>query len=498
MQLWQGRRNVPAVEPVGLPGQQLLSQRRRRKTGGLSSPVFLVPEGPIGSDGPCRLCGVPLLDQAASSFGDYVAAGGGRGLEIALDAWPEAVIEEVAKSGLRGRGGAGFPTGEKWRSVRSIGAGPRFAVCNGAEGEPATFKDRLLLRTNPYRVLEGLAIAAYAVGAGRAFVGLKETFAPEIEAVRRALEEMQDAGALGTVPIDIVLGPDLYLFGEETGLEEVIEERLPFPRVARPFMLGLFAQPPNENPTLVNNVETLSNVPNILADGPDWLRANGTETSPGTMLFTICGDVRLEGVVELRLGTPLRYLVEEAAGGCPEGRAVKAIFPGASNTVIVPEQLDTPMDFDSMREVGTGLGAAGFAVFDESACIVRAAYLYSRFLSVESCGQCPACKDGCMAITERLLAIEEGRGNDSDLGVINARLRSVTDANRCYLGTEEQNIVSSVLRLFPEDFAAHLERRARPLRSLLVPLIKDITDDGEVTYDEHHAYKLPDWTFLEE
>ncbi len=183
---------------------------------------------------------MPLLELVPRSFGEYEAAGGGRGLQAALATWPVAVIQEVAKSGLRGRGGAGFPTGEKWRAVRAVGAGPRFAVCNAAEGEPATFKDRLLLRTNPYQVLEGLAIAAYAVGAERAYVGLKEAFRSEIEPLRRALGEMQDADALGGIPVEIVLGPDLYLFGEETGLEEVIEGRMPLPRVARPFMQGLF------------------------------------------------------------------------------------------------------------------------------------------------------------------------------------------------------------------------------------------------------------------
>ncbi len=297
---------------------------------------------------------MPLLDQVPRSFGDYEAAGGGRGLQTALAAWPVSVIQTVAASGLRGRGGAGFPTGEKWRSVRSVGAGPRFAVCNAAEGEPATFKDRLLLRTNPYQVLEGLAIAAYAVGAERAYIGLKQAFAPEVEALARALQEMREADALGGMPVEVVLGPDLYLFGEETGLEEVIEGRPPLPRVARPYVQGLFARPPEDNPTLVNNLETLANVPHILADGPDWLRANGTGDAPGTMLFTICGDVRREGVFELPLGSPLRYLVEDLAGGPQAGRAVKAIFPGASNAVVLPAQLDVPMDFDSMRRAGSG------------------------------------------------------------------------------------------------------------------------------------------------
>ena len=332
----------------------------------------------------------------------------------------------------------------------------RFAVCNAAEGEPATFKDRLLLRTNPYQVLEGLAIAAYAVGAEHAYIGIKETFTAEIAAVRRALEEMRAADALGGMDVDVVLGPDLYLLGEETGLEEVIEGRLPLPRVARPFMLGLFAGPPNDNPTLVNNVETLANVPHILAEGSGWLRASGTTASPGTMLFTVCGDVRKEGVFELPLGTPLRHLVEDLAEGPAEGRELKAIFPGASNTVLIPEELDTPMDFESMRQVGSGLGAAGFAVFDDSACMVQAAYLYSRFLSVESCGQCPACKFGTGEVT-RLLHESDGDGGSSrDVELILIRARGSTDGQKCALPTGESLLVQSVVQVFADEFREHI------------------------------------------
>jgi len=439
---------------------------------------------------------VPLLDLVPRSFGEYEAAGGGRGLQTALAAWPVAVIQEVARSGLRGRGGAGFPTGEKWRAVRAVGAGPRFAVCNAAEGEPATFKDRLLLRTNPYQVLEGLAIAAYAVGAERAYVGLKEAFTPELQALGRALQEMRDADALGGIPVEIVLGPDLYLFGEETGLEEVIEGRPPLPRVARPFMQGLFAKPPEDNPTLVNNLETLANVPHILADGPDWLRANGTEGAPGTMVFTICGDVRREGVFELPLGSPLRYLVEELAGGPPEGRAVKAIFPGASNTVVLPGQLDTPMDFDSMRQAGSGLGAAGFAVFDDSACMVQAAYRYSRFLFVESCGQCPACKFGTGEVTQALSAIEAGGGSDRDLEFILVRARGSTGGQKCALPTGESLLMQSLVQVFGAEFGRHIGTSCPLPREL--PFHKIVDWDataGRFAYDLSYAEKQPDWTY---
>jgi len=407
-----------------------------------------------------------------------------------------AVIQEVAKSGLRGRGGAGFPTGEKWRAVRAVGAGSRFAVCNAAEGEPATFKDRLLLRTNPYQVLEGLAIAAYAVGAERAYVGLKEAFRSEIEPLRRALGEMQDADALGGIPVEIVLGPDLYLFGEETGLEEVIEGRLPLPRVARPFVQGLFAKPPQDNPTLVNNVETLANVPHILADGSDWLRATGTDRAPGTMLFTICGDVRREGVFELPLGSPLRSLVEELAGGTPESRVLKAIFPGASNTVILPEQLDASMDFDSMRQVGSGLGAGGFAVFDDSACIVQAAYRYSRFLYVESCGQCPACKFGTGEVTQALQRIEAGGGSDRDLELILVQARGSTGGQKCALPTGESLLMQSLVQAFGDEFRSHIGRSCPLPREL--PFHKIVDWDataGRFAYDLAYTQRQPDWTY---
>jgi NADH-quinone oxidoreductase subunit F len=306
---------------------------------------------------------VALLEHPAGTFEEYSASGGGEGLRRALSMSPDQVIEELTTSGLRGRGGGGFPTGDKWAAIRRYGTGVRYVVCNAAEGEPATFKDRTLLQMNPYRVLEGISVAAYAIGAERAFLGMKETFDVEADAARRALEEMQQAELL-TVPLELILGPDHYLLGEETGLLEAVEDRIPLPRMARPYMLGLYAQPPNENPTLVNNVETLSNVPSILEHGSAWFRENGTEASPGTMLFTVAGDTQREGVFEYPLGTPLRQLIEESGGGMLEGRSVKVVFPGASNTVLIPEQLDTPLDFESMRAVGSGLGAGGFAVFD--------------------------------------------------------------------------------------------------------------------------------------
>lgn len=435
-----------------------------------------------------------LLEHRPGSLDEYSASGGGQGLRRALSMTPDQVIEELAASGLRGRGGGGFPTGEKWAAIRQYGTGVRYVVCNAAEGEPATFKDRLLLQMNPYRILEGISIAAYAVGAERAFLGMKETFDVEAEAVTRAKQEMEAAGLL-TVPVELVLGPDHYLLGEETGLLEAIEERLPLPRMARPFVLGLYAQPPNENPTLVNNVETLSNVPLILEHGGAWFRESGTEDSPGTMLFTITGDVQREGVFELPLGTSLRHLIEEAAGGVSEGRSVKVVFPGASNTVLIPEQLDTPLDFESMDAVGSGLGAGGFAVYDDSTCIIEVARVFCRFLHVESCAQCPPCKLNSADILEVLEQLDRGE-DPGELDVALERARTVTDGQKCALPTGTSLLMQSILLTFEDEIARHRGTPCASQRGLVLPKLVELDPtSGRFVYDEGYSAKRPDWTY---
>jgi NADH-quinone oxidoreductase subunit F len=438
---------------------------------------------------------VALLEHQASSFDDYLGAGGGRGLERALTMAPEQVIEEVSLSGLRGRGGAGFPTGRKWLAVRSTGTGPRYVVCNAAEGEPATFKDRLLMRRNPYRLLDGIQIAAHAVGAERAYIGLKDTFGTEAEALARALGEMQTGGALPT-PVEILAGPDHYLLGEETGLLEMIEDRDPLPRVARPYYLGLFAKPPDENPTAVNNVETLSNVTHILAEGPDWLRQRGTEASPGTMLITMAGDVEREGVFEVDLGTPLAEALA-AAGGVRDGRAPKVTFPGASSTALVPEQLETPLAFESMAAIGSGLGSGGFAVYDETTCIVEVALLFCRFLHVESCAQCPPCKLNSGDVVEFLEGLEKGEGA-GDLDVALARARSATDGQKCALPTGTSLLMQSLFLTFEKEFRSHAGSPCPSPRGLALPKIVDWDEDaGRFSYDERYSRKRPDWTYAD-
>ncbi len=458
--------------------------------------------------------GFLLPPEPVTSVEGWKELGGGEGLARALHEGPEWTVRELTRAGLRGRGGGGFPTGRKWAGVRAQPGTHCYVVCNAAEGEPATFKDRALLRANPYQLVEGVAIAAATLGARHAYVGLKASFEREREALERALAEMQDAGLAGDVPITVVAGPDEYLYGEEKALLEVIEGHAPLPRLLPPFEHGLFAVAPQmgwessepepghterdqSNPTLVNNAETLCNVPHILALGSEWFRRYGTEESPGTVVATVVGDVARPGYGEVPLGAPLRQVINEVGGGPRPGRVIKAAFSGVANPVVTAAHLDTPLSYEAMADIGSGLGAAGYAVYDDTACMVALAWHFSRFLYVESCNQCPPCKLGTAEITERLAAVEECRGTDDDIELIGARLRTVTDGNRCYLPVEEQLLISSILRAFPEEFAAHLEGDCpRPRPDLIVPKIVDL-EDGEVTYDRRHLRKQPDWTYDE-
>jgi NADH-quinone oxidoreductase subunit F len=450
---------------------------------------------------------VLLPPAAITSLEEYLAAGGGVGLRAAVAAGPEATIEQIAASGLRGRGGGGFPAGAKWASVRAAGGGRRYAVANGAEGEPATFKDRTLMRLDPYRIVEGAAIAAIAIGAPEVYLATKRSYGRESANLRRAVVELGGAGLLGDLTMTIVEGPGEYLFGEEKALLEVIEGRDPLPRILPPWQHGLFAtvamgweagtagsDAPASNPTLVNNVETLAAASYVMANGAEWYRSFGTEESPGTVIATVVGDVRHPGVHEVELGVPFADLLERC-GGVRPGRRFAAALSGVSNPVLTEADLDLPLTYEDFRARGTGLGAAGFVVYDDTVDMVSVAREVSRFLSVESCGQCPPCKQGTLGITRLLTDIEAGRGRDEDLAGISALLRSVTDANRCYLGTEEQQVVASIMRAFPEDFAAHLEGRARSPRPVTIPLIEDLLDDGTVVYDTSHQRKRPDWTY---
>jgi NADH:ubiquinone oxidoreductase subunit F (NADH-binding) len=452
-----------------------------------------------------------LPAQPVTSLDQYVAAGGGLGVAAAQRIGPAATIEMVAASGLRGRGGGGFPTGRKWSGIASQAGTRRYLVCNGAEGEPGTFKDRSLLRTNPYQLVEGVIIGAFAVGADEAFICLKASFGAEIDAVTRAVQELQSAGICSDCTVNIVAGPDEYLFGEEKAMLEVIEGKPPLPRWFPPYEHGLFASGPQEgweaassrsgdasggaNPTLVNNVETLSNVPHILAHGAEWFRSMGTQQSPGTIVVTVVGDVVAPDVGEVELGAPLGAVIDAVGSGVAPGRSVKAVFSGVANPVVTAAHLDTPISYEAFQAIGSGLGAAGFIVYDDTACMVDTAYRFSRFLAVESCGQCPPCKIGSGEITSRLARIEAGVGSVDDLDAIRAWLARVTDGNRCYLPVEERLVVGSILDAFAAEFAQHIDEQRCPLPDRrTLPKLVDLRD-GHATYDESFWRKRPDWTY---
>jgi len=439
-----------------------------------------------------------LPERPVTSLQDHLEAGGGTGLERARSLTPDEVTAEVDAAGLRGRGGAGFPTATKWRGVRETAehAGGRLSiVANAAEGEPGTYKDRTLIEQQPYAFLEGICIALHASGADDAHIGIKASFTRPIERLEHALDEIVAAGWFGADRIAIVPGPDLYLFGEETGMLEVIEGKLPMPRLVRPFEAGLNATTTVPNPTIVNNVETFSHVARILANGADWFREAGTEASPGTMVFTVVGDVPNPGVYELALGTPLRVLLEDIAGATD----IKAVYSGVSNAVILEEHLDTPLCFDAMRDAGVGMGSGGFIVYGRDRSILDVLSVLVNFLSVESCGQCNACKLGNGAMAETLANLQAGLGGRTDLEALLQRAATVTDQNRCYLPVGSQLLVGSTVAAFEDELIETVDAGARTSADLPMPLIVDIDhDEGVVHYHDRYHLRQPDWSYADE
>lgn len=359
------------------------------------------------------------LTEPVRSAAEYAGRGGGRGLAAALRLDPAEVVAEVRRSGLRGRGGAGVATGEKWAAARPGGD----LVCDAAEGEPATYKDRWIIRRNPYQVLEGIAIARHALAATAAYLVVKETAHREIDALRAAMRELPEP------PVELVT--DRYRPGAEGATGAVGGGRS----------------------VMVNNVETLANLPSILRHGAGWFRDTGTPGSPGAMVFTLCGDVCHPGMYEMPLGMSLAGLLFLAGGGPLPGRSVKMVVPGASSPVLAADRLGVPLDFDMMRAAGSELGSGGFAVYDDTACAVAVVLGYARFLAAESRGR------GHAAITDGLDRIERGVGTHADLRSI---LAACGSTNR---------LISSAIEAFHPEFEAHLGRCCQSPRDLPVPRI---------------------------
>ena len=407
--------------------------------------------------------------QGHEGLKEYRARGGYEALAKAIRTPPEDVVKVVSDAGLRGRGGAGFPTGKKWQFTREAPGEPRYLILNGGEDEPGSKKDRVLLENLPHLVIEGTALAAYAIGATKAYLYINANYAVAIKTITAALAEAKAAGYWGenilgsdfALDIEIVPAPHNYVAGEDTAVLEVIEGRKAWPRQKPPFpvTVGLYGKP-----TSVNNVETLANVPPIVLRGAQWYRKFGTAESSGTMIFSLDDDLIRPGVYELPFGTPLRYLIEECGGGLKSGKKIKAIMPAApSSAYLPPEKIDTPLDHNSMRDAGAALGCGVVRLVAEGTCIVEEAIKISEFFTAESCGQCPACRMETNTLTSLLKKVQAGQGGQPILEQFAKVLAFNKGKGFCNLIAMPGPPIESALKLFPGDFAAHLSTGKCPV-----------------------------------
>jgi NADH-quinone oxidoreductase subunit F len=400
----------------------------------------------------------------------WKARGGYRALERAFELGPDQVTEEVKTSGLRGRGGAGFPAGVKWSFMpkKPSADRPHFLICNADESEPGTFKDRELIRWTPHQVLEGCLLAAYAIRARQCYVYLRGEFFEATQVLARALEEAYQAGYAGKnilgsgVDIDITLhvGAGAYICGEETGLMNSLEGRRGQPRVRPPFPAarGVFGMP-----STVNNVETLSSVPHIVQNGGEWYRQYGTDQSPGTKLFCVSGHVNKPGNYELPLGFPLMELIEDVCGGMREGRKLKGVIPGGSSVPILSaeECVDCSLSYEGVIEAGSQLGCASVIVMDETTDMVKQVRRMVQFYAHESCGQCTPCREGSAWMTRVLKRIEDGRGTEEDLDALLEIGAQMTGTTICPLSDSAAAPVASSIQKFRDEYLALIRRGER-------------------------------------
>ena len=378
---------------------------------------------------------------------------------------PDECIEIVKASGLRGRGGAGFPTGLKWSFVPRGSPKPKYLVCNADESEPGTFKDRELMEKNPHLLLEGMLLSAYAFGAHVGYLYLRGEFAYIQRILERAIGEARAAGLLGDdvlgsgfkFEIHTHLGAGAYICGEETALLSSLEGYRGQPRLKPPFpaVEGLYA-----SPTVVNNVETLMNVPCILRHGASWFRQWGTEKSPGTKILSVSGPVKRPGNYEVAMGLPLRALIDELCGGMRDGLQVKAVIPGGSSVPPLPASLlDTGLDYESMNAAGTFIGSGGVIVIDDRTCLVDTLWNITRFYEHESCGKCTPCREGTYWMSEVLERLEHGQGRERDIDLLNDVADNINGKSFCALGDAAAMPVMGFIKHFRDEFEHHVTHR---------------------------------------
>jgi NADH:ubiquinone oxidoreductase subunit F (NADH-binding)/(2Fe-2S) ferredoxin/NAD-dependent dihydropyrimidine dehydrogenase PreA subunit len=420
-----------------------------------------------------RNCGI--IDP--ENIDDYLSLRGYEALAKAItELTPEQVIAEVEKAGLRGRGGAGFPTGRKWRLTASEKATPKYVICNADEGDPGAFMDRSAIEGDPHTVVEGMAIGGYAIGAQHGVVYIRAEYPLAIQRIQKAIEDARAHGLLGehilgsefSFDIEIRLGAGAFVCGEETALIHSIEgaRGMPRPRPPYPAAVGLF-----DKPTLINNVETWANIPVIILDGANWFRTVGTEASKGTKVFALAGKVVNTGLIEVPMGTTLREIIYDVGGGIPFGKAFKAVQTGGPSGGCLPAQyLDTPIDYESLAKAGSIMGSGGMIVIDEDSCMVDVARFFLEFTQDESCGKCTPCREGTKRMLEILTRITEGKGQPGDIEKLERLGGMIRKASLCGLGQSAPNPVLSTIKNFREEYEEHIHEkkcRAKVCKSLV-------------------------------
>src|SRR5574340_359106 len=394
---------------------------------------------------------------------DYIAQDGYQALVTALtEMTPKDVIEQVLKSGLRGRGGAGYPTGLKWTTVAKAGEDRKYVICNADEGDPGAFMDRAVLESDPHRVLEGMAIAAYAVGAQFGYIYVRAEYPLAVKHLKTAIRQAQRMGLLGnnicgttfSFGVDIRLGAGAFVCGEETALIASVEGKRgqPRPRPPYPAEAGLW-----DCPTLINNVETFANIAPILRNGGEWFAGIGTEKSKGTKVFALAGRVANTGLIEVPMGIPLREIIYNIGGGIPDGKKFKAVQTGGPSGGCIPEQyLDSPVDYESLARIGSIMGSGGMIVMDETSCMVDVAKYFMAFCKSESCGKCVPCRAGTAQMHELLEKITTGEATAADLRLLEELCELVKNTSLCGLGQTAPNPVVSTLRYFRNEYEDHI------------------------------------------
>ena len=399
---------------------------------------------------------------------DYLAIGGYGALAKALKMTPEKIIDEVKKSGLRGRGGAGFPTGSKWESTRAAHGDVKYVICNADEGDPGAFMDRSLVEGNPHSVLEGMIIGAYAIGSHEGYIYIRNEYPMAVRHMRLAMEQAEAYGLLGetilgsgfSFTIKIKRGGGAFVCGESTALMASLEGKVGEPRAKyiHTSEQGLWGKPSN-----LNNVETWSNIPLIINKGADWYSKIGTAGSKGTKIFALVGNISNTGLVEVPMGTTLREIVFEIGGGIPKGRKFKAVQTGGPSGGMIPESLlNLPVDFDELTKAGSMMGSGGMIVMDDKTCMVDMARYYTTFLEGESCGKCLPCREGLRQMKYILDGITQGRGKEGDIQVLEEICATLYDASLCQLGGSAPNPVMSSIRHFRDEYEAHIKEHRCP------------------------------------